>query len=107
MTNLRVPASVPLRGNATALAHHERSRIRAAALHGRRLYPGPLGELVHRELTQRTRVEAAGVQRRRTYPGALVVGQRRRVAAQRNGRRKSRVRHRVPLVQWKSDERPC
>ena len=51
MTNLRVPASVPLRGNATALAHHERSRIRAAALHGRRLYPGALGELVHRELT--------------------------------------------------------
>jgi hypothetical protein len=51
MTNTRIPASVPLRGNATALLQHERSRIRAAALHGRRLYPGPLGELVHRELT--------------------------------------------------------
>ena len=50
MTNLRVPASVPLRGNATALAHHERSRIRAAALHARRLYPGRVGDLVHREL---------------------------------------------------------
>ena len=51
MTNTRIPASVPLRGNAPALLQHERSRIRAAALHGRRLYPGPLGELVHRELT--------------------------------------------------------
>jgi hypothetical protein len=51
MTNTRLPASVPLRGNATALAQHERSRIRAAALHARRLYPGALGELVHRELT--------------------------------------------------------
>jgi len=51
MTNTRLPAAVPLRGNATALAHHERSRIRTAALHARRLYPGALGELVHRELT--------------------------------------------------------
>jgi hypothetical protein len=51
MTNTRLPASVPLRGNATALPPHDRSRVRAAALHARRLYPGPLGELVHRELT--------------------------------------------------------
>ena len=51
MTNTRLQASVPLRGNATALAHHERSRMRAAAMHARRLYPGALGELVHRELT--------------------------------------------------------
>ena len=29
---------------------HERSRIRAAARHARRVYPGDVGELVHREL---------------------------------------------------------
>lgn len=28
----------------------ERARIRAAARHARRVYPGPVGELVHREL---------------------------------------------------------
>jgi hypothetical protein len=44
------PPSAPLRGDATALPFHERSRIRAAALHARRLYPGRVGELVHREL---------------------------------------------------------
>src|SRR4051794_8926556 len=40
------PPSAPLRGDATALPFHERSRIRAAALHARRLYPGRVGELV-------------------------------------------------------------
>ena len=44
------PPSAPLRGDATPLPFHERSRMRAAALHARRLYPGALGELVHREL---------------------------------------------------------
>ena len=39
-----------LRGDAPELHHHERSRYRAAAGHARRIYPGPLGELVHREL---------------------------------------------------------
>ena len=29
---------------------HERSRIRAAARHARRVYPGEVGELIHREL---------------------------------------------------------
>jgi hypothetical protein len=40
-----------IHGNATGLELHEKARYRAAALHGRRIYPGPLGELVHRELT--------------------------------------------------------
>jgi hypothetical protein len=45
-----VPGTGPLHGTATALAVHERSRVRAAALHARRTYPGPLGELAYREL---------------------------------------------------------
>jgi hypothetical protein len=39
------------RGDAEGLAPHERSRVRAAALHARRVYPGWIGELVQRELT--------------------------------------------------------
>ena len=40
------------RGDAPPLLQHERSpTCRAAGLHARRLYPGPLGELVFRELT--------------------------------------------------------
>ena len=38
------PPSAPQRGDATPLPFHERSRIRAAALHARRLYPGGVGE---------------------------------------------------------------
>jgi hypothetical protein len=34
----------------TVMEQHERSRIRAAARHARRVYPGPVGELLHREL---------------------------------------------------------
>ncbi len=45
-----VPGTGPLRGTATALQVHERSRVRAAALHARRIYPGGLGELAYREL---------------------------------------------------------
>jgi hypothetical protein len=45
-----LPGTAPLRGSAPALALHERSRVRAAALHARRLYPGGLGELAYREL---------------------------------------------------------
>ncbi len=37
--------------SAEPLEAHERSRIRAAARHARRIYPGELGELVFRELT--------------------------------------------------------
>lgn len=39
-----------LGGDAPALPLHERAKMRKAALHARRLYPGGLGELVHREL---------------------------------------------------------
>jgi hypothetical protein len=45
-----VTAPGPLGGNAPGLAAHERSRVRAAALHARRVYPGGLGELAYREL---------------------------------------------------------
>lgn len=38
-------------GPAAPIAAHERSRLRAAALHARRVLPGGLGELVQRELT--------------------------------------------------------
>ncbi len=50
MLYTKLPASALLRGDATTLPLHERSRMRAAALHARRLYPGGLGELVYREL---------------------------------------------------------
>ena len=50
MLYTRLPASAPLRGDATTLPLHDRSRMRTAALHARRLYPGGLGELVYREL---------------------------------------------------------
>jgi hypothetical protein len=43
-------ADPPLRGDAEHFAAHERARVRAAALHARRVYRGRLGELVHREL---------------------------------------------------------
>lgn len=45
------PAPPPIRGDAEEIHAHDRSRLRAAAQHARRLYPGGLGELVHRELT--------------------------------------------------------
>jgi hypothetical protein len=47
MTAPPVPA---VRGDATAPALHEKSRFGAAAGHAPRVYPGPLGELVFREL---------------------------------------------------------
>jgi hypothetical protein len=43
--------SAQLPRSAEPLQAHERSRIRAAARHARRIYPGELGELVFRELT--------------------------------------------------------
>ena len=51
MTIRMIPAPPPVRGDAVALQFHESARLRAAALHARRVYPGPLGELVSRELT--------------------------------------------------------
>jgi hypothetical protein len=48
---IELPSNDPeLRGDAERLERHERSRYRAAAVHARRVYPGPLGELVWREL---------------------------------------------------------
>ena len=44
------PAPLKVRGDAVELQLHEQSRYRAAALHARRVLPGPLGDLVHREL---------------------------------------------------------
>ena len=51
MTIERVPWAPPVRGDAPPFAAHERSRVRAAALHARRVYPGRVGELLQRELT--------------------------------------------------------
>ena len=51
MTIRQFPAPAPVSGNAEQLPAHERSRVRAAAHHARRVYPGPLGELAHRELS--------------------------------------------------------
>jgi hypothetical protein len=50
MTVRLFPGPAPLRGNGEQLDAHERSRLRAAALHARRIYPGDLGLLAYREL---------------------------------------------------------
>ena len=52
MTTTAPPGTPETRlpGDAVALAAHERSKLRAAAEHARRALPGPLGDLVHREL---------------------------------------------------------
>jgi hypothetical protein len=47
-TTLATPG--PLRGDAPVQQLHERSQMRAAALHARRLYPGAVGDLIYREL---------------------------------------------------------
>lgn len=46
------PFQVPhdARNSAEPMALHEKSRLRAAAFRAKRLYPGPVGELVSREL---------------------------------------------------------
>jgi len=52
MTIRLFSASSPkIPGNAIGLEHQEQVRYRWAALHGRRMYPGALGELIYRELT--------------------------------------------------------
>lgn len=51
MTIRLYPAPAAIQGDAGRLAQHESARIRAAALHARRVIAGPLGELVQRELT--------------------------------------------------------
>jgi hypothetical protein len=45
-----IPAQPVIRGNVPGLEFHEKSRLNAAAHHARRVYPGPVGELVDREL---------------------------------------------------------
>ena len=46
-----IPNAGPrITGDAAALEHHHRGRLRAAAVHAQQVYPGPLGELVSREL---------------------------------------------------------
>lgn len=51
MTISLYPGPVPIDGDAERLRPHESTSIRAAALHARRVYPGPIGDLAHRELT--------------------------------------------------------
>lgn len=51
MTIKLFPAPPPISGDAPSLEYPERARCLAAAHHARRTYPGPLGELVARELT--------------------------------------------------------
>jgi hypothetical protein len=45
-----VPAPPAARGDAPRLPLHEQARYRAAAHHARRVFPGPVGELVSTEL---------------------------------------------------------
>lgn len=51
MTIRLFPAPAPIRGDAEEFRADERARLRAAALHARRIYPPELGELACRELT--------------------------------------------------------
>lgn len=50
MTINLFPGPPGISGDAPRLAFREQGRYRAAAVHARRVIPGPLGELVHREL---------------------------------------------------------
>ncbi|WP_250556384.1 hypothetical protein [Pseudonocardia lacus] len=45
------PTGPKLRGDAREFTAHERSRVRAAAFHARRVHPGPVGALLQRELS--------------------------------------------------------
>lgn len=48
---IRIPPAPPrITGNADRSYQHEVNRLRAAAWHARRVYPGALGEVVSREL---------------------------------------------------------
>ena len=51
MTLKIFPGASPINGDAVRMQLHEISHYRAAAHHARRLYQGPLGDLVFRELT--------------------------------------------------------
>ena len=50
MTIRLVTGTAGLDGTAPDIPQHDRCRFRAAAHHARRLYPGCVGELLHREL---------------------------------------------------------
>lgn len=50
MTIRLFPGAPAIPGDAPVLALHEKGRYRAAAGHARRVIPGPVGELVDREL---------------------------------------------------------
>jgi hypothetical protein len=50
LTITLIPAPPPIRGDAPDVPLHEARRFRAAAVRARRIYPGPIGELVYREL---------------------------------------------------------
>ncbi|WP_232664634.1 hypothetical protein [Pseudonocardia sp. TRM90224] len=50
MTIRLYPGAPPVLGDAERIPSQERARLRAAALRAKRLHPGPLGELVSREL---------------------------------------------------------
>lgn len=50
MTITLGPGPPTISGAAPTLAFHEKGSYRAAARHARRVFPGPVGELVHREL---------------------------------------------------------
>jgi hypothetical protein len=50
MTIRLVTGTAGLAGAAPDIPPHDRCHIRAAAHHARRLYPGCVGELLHREL---------------------------------------------------------
>jgi hypothetical protein len=51
MTSLTAVGPQRATGLADPLQTHEKSRIRAAARHARRVYPGDVGELLYRELS--------------------------------------------------------
>lgn len=48
---IQIPTALaPVTGDAERFAPHESMRLRAAALHAKRVYPGRVGELIAREL---------------------------------------------------------
>lgn len=51
MTIRLFPNQEPIPGNARPFPDHERSAVRAAAHHARKVLPGVVGELASRELT--------------------------------------------------------
>ena len=44
------PPVPPAPSPPSPMDHHEKSRLRTAAFHASRVYPGPVGELISREL---------------------------------------------------------